>query len=98
MAPCTIATCRAASGGPCPRPGGVFVAGWLITLTAFSFQTRTMSVGSAASAEAGGMDAAAAMARIAITARQPRRRVGRVGRIAWVMEDPPLVFSDPLAI
>ena len=59
MAPCTIATCRAESGGPWPRPGGVAVAGWLITLTAFSFQTSTMLVGSAAATDAAGINPAA---------------------------------------
>src|SRR5688572_7387280 len=67
MAPWTIAMCRAESGGPCPRPGGVFVAGWLVTARALAFHRSTMSVGSAAATEAVGSSPATAIRASAVT-------------------------------
>jgi hypothetical protein len=71
-APWTIARWIDATGGVWPAPGGVALFRLLRAATALAFQTRTMSVGSAAITEATGISPATAIRTIALNVASQR--------------------------
>src|SRR6478735_8678308 len=79
IAALTIARLTGASGGNCPRPGGVAPLAFWIALIALTFHSRTMSVGSAAAAEAAGISVVAASTTIAMGIESHRALGGRGG-------------------
>ena len=68
-----------ASGGTWARPGGVAPFAFWIALIALAFHSRTMSVGSAAAAEAAGISIVAVSTTIVMGIESHRALGGRVG-------------------